>query len=740
MSSGRRFQDPRSRFFRRDGLGPVSAGRVTFYRAGTTQLVDTYSDAAKTTAHPNPMTLDSNGYAPGIIYFQDFAYDIRIEDDKGALDDLIENYLQPESAVDLSSVSVAGVGTYTGQSGVTIDGVNIRADTNFLATRDSPSLTGTPTAPTQSTEDSSTKLATTAFTQQLAAIKSDLNSPSFTGTPTAPTQDTSDRSTKIASTQFVGNVTQVLAPKADPTFTGRVTVPDISASPLNTDAVNKGYVDGRDALKAPLVSPSFTGIARLTTPTFSATDDRIVTAEWVQNKVAPIQAVLADAQSAAADASDEADEAETNKDLAREYALRAEDLQISGVTGEYSALHYRNKTQTLRDEVVTAKDATQGVIDDLALGASGSFILRAPAKANEAAASATSAATSETNATTQATAAATSATSAAASEGEADSAATIAVAALGQIENTFLPGTYAGADADARGVAALVAHPTAAVGAIFIGTDQNVYRLTNVTTGSVAADLLGPIDQSALNALSANINTLFGTVYENPSVAISLVSPASSSLLKGTTVDDIMVNVSGTYTPTFNPYTLNLKRGSAGSYTNETANTTDGNDGTFAQTSAISIGTSLGITEASSSADRQINSQVIDTAVAATGRGGNTVAGNTITLSFYNFGYFGTSTSTNLNEAGIEALTAYNATGSSRTASYTVGGSDAYLYWAVPTSLGASGTAVIDGFEVAVDTVGTVSVTNSASFVENYTVYRVAQIQPANTSHTVNWS
>ena len=323
---------------------------------------------------------------------------------------------------------------------------------------------------------------------------------------------------------------------------------------------------------------------------------------------------------------------------------------------------------------------------------------------------------------------------------DAESSATISVAALGQIENTFLSGTYAGADADARGVAALVAHPTAAVGAIFIGTDQNVYRLTNVTTGSVAAGLLGPIDQATLNALSANINTLFGTVYENPSVAISLAAPASSSLLKGTTVDDITVNVSGTYTPTFNPYTLNLKRGSAGSYTNETANTTDGNDGTFAQTSAISIGTSLGITEASSSADRQINSQVIDTAVAATGRGGNTVAGNTITLSFYNFGYFGTSTSTNLNEAGIEALTAYNATGSSRTASYTVGGSDAYLYWAVPTSLGASGTAVIDGFEVAVDTVGTVSVTNSASFVENYTVYRVAQIQPANTSHTVNWS
>jgi hypothetical protein len=59
----------------------------------------------------------------------------------------------------------------------------------------SPAFTGTPTAPTPPTLDSSTRVATTAYTRDLA-----LNSPTLTGTPSAPTPPVGDNSTRIATT------------------------------------------------------------------------------------------------------------------------------------------------------------------------------------------------------------------------------------------------------------------------------------------------------------------------------------------------------------------------------------------------------------------------------------------------------------------------------------------------------------------------------------------------------------
>ena len=91
----------------------------------------------------------------------------------------------------------------------------------------SPDLTGTPTAPTVATTDSSTKIATTAFVQTIAAGKADadhnhdsryytqtelntmlaakapLASPALTGTPTAPTAAVTTDTTQIATTAFV---------------------------------------------------------------------------------------------------------------------------------------------------------------------------------------------------------------------------------------------------------------------------------------------------------------------------------------------------------------------------------------------------------------------------------------------------------------------------------------------------------------------------------------------------------
>ena len=71
-------------------------------------------------------------------------------------------------------------------------------------------ITGNPTAPTQSAGNSSTRLATTAFVQGEKA------SPTFTGTPVAPTAATATDTTQIATTAFV----QANTPAASQTVLG----------------------------------------------------------------------------------------------------------------------------------------------------------------------------------------------------------------------------------------------------------------------------------------------------------------------------------------------------------------------------------------------------------------------------------------------------------------------------------------------------------------------------------------
>lgn len=78
--------------------------------------------------------------------------------------------------------------------------------TNALALKaplNSPALTGTPTAPTPTPGDNSTKLATTAFIAALIASYAPLASPALTGNPTAPTPASGDNDTSIATTAFV---------------------------------------------------------------------------------------------------------------------------------------------------------------------------------------------------------------------------------------------------------------------------------------------------------------------------------------------------------------------------------------------------------------------------------------------------------------------------------------------------------------------------------------------------------
>ena len=83
----------------------------------------------------------------------------------------------------------------------------------LFAPINSPTFTGVPLAPTPSTSDSSTRLATTAYVKANVPSLSGyapINSPTFTGTPLAPTPAVNDNSTKIATTAYV--VANALSP------------------------------------------------------------------------------------------------------------------------------------------------------------------------------------------------------------------------------------------------------------------------------------------------------------------------------------------------------------------------------------------------------------------------------------------------------------------------------------------------------------------------------------------------
>lgn len=77
-------------------------------------------------------------------------------------------------------------------------------DLSLKADLASPTFTGTVAIPTVAgTSDSTTKAASTAFVQAVAALKANLASPTFTGTPAAPTATLGTNTTQLATTAFV---------------------------------------------------------------------------------------------------------------------------------------------------------------------------------------------------------------------------------------------------------------------------------------------------------------------------------------------------------------------------------------------------------------------------------------------------------------------------------------------------------------------------------------------------------
>lgn len=148
---------------------PASGAKLFTYAAGTTTKQATYSNINQT-PNTNPIILDANGQC---VCFLDstLEYDF---------------WFSPSTDTDPPTNPYWTVGS-----------VGYANMISGLAPLNSPVFTGSPTAPTPTSGDSSTNIATTQFVQN--AVSS-----AFTGTPTVPTAAPGTLTTQIASTAFVG--------------------------------------------------------------------------------------------------------------------------------------------------------------------------------------------------------------------------------------------------------------------------------------------------------------------------------------------------------------------------------------------------------------------------------------------------------------------------------------------------------------------------------------------------------
>lgn len=113
---------------------------------------------------------------------------------------------------------------------ITSGGVKTQLD--LKAPLNSPTLTGEPQAPTPTASDNSTRIATTAYVQNVLD-----QSAALSGTPTAPSPAYSDDSTRIATTEFVHDVIET-----SPTLGGTPTAPTAADETNTTQIATTAFV------------------------------------------------------------------------------------------------------------------------------------------------------------------------------------------------------------------------------------------------------------------------------------------------------------------------------------------------------------------------------------------------------------------------------------------------------------------------------------------------------------------
>ncbi|QST66793.1 tail fiber protein [Escherichia albertii] len=176
--------------------------------------------------------------------------------------DVAASSLAVKKAYDLAKSKYTAQDASTTQKGL----VQLSSETNS----DSETMAATPKA-VKSVKD-------------LADTKAPIESPSLTGTPTAPTAAQGTNSTQIANTAFVKAAITALINGAPGTLD---TLKEIAAA-INNDPNFSTTINNALALKAPLASPTLTGIPTAPTAAQGTNNTQIATTAYVRAAISAL--------------------------------------------------------------------------------------------------------------------------------------------------------------------------------------------------------------------------------------------------------------------------------------------------------------------------------------------------------------------------------------------------------------------------------------------------------------------
>ncbi|ENN3770133.1 tail fiber protein [Escherichia coli] len=176
--------------------------------------------------------------------------------------DVAASLLAVKKAYDLAKSKYTAQDASTTQKGL----VQLSSETNS----DSETMAATPKA-VKSVKD-------------LADTKAPIESPSLTGTPTAPTAAQGTNSTQIANTAFVKAAITALINGAPGTLD---TLKEIAAA-INNDPNFSTTINNALALKAPLASPALTGIPTAPTAEQGTNNTQIATTAYVRAAISAL--------------------------------------------------------------------------------------------------------------------------------------------------------------------------------------------------------------------------------------------------------------------------------------------------------------------------------------------------------------------------------------------------------------------------------------------------------------------
>ncbi|HFP1585667.1 TPA: tail fiber protein [Escherichia coli] len=161
------------------------------------------------------------------------------------------------------------------------------ANSKYTAQDASTTQKGLVQLSSETNSDSETMAATpkaVKSVKDLADTKAPIESPSLTGTPTAPTAAQGTNSTQIANTAFVKAAITALINGAPGTLD---TLKEIAAA-INNDPNFSTTINNALALKAPLASPALTGIPTAPTAAQGTNNTQIATTAYVRAAISAL--------------------------------------------------------------------------------------------------------------------------------------------------------------------------------------------------------------------------------------------------------------------------------------------------------------------------------------------------------------------------------------------------------------------------------------------------------------------